>query len=103
MKNILLVADHCKEYELAARETVIVPFSGVEKLSPPEATWDIIRYQIEKEEQQLEERTNPFANLIRGIKYVLYIPRPAITIAAVAMVLLVTLTVIKLSYEIIVK
>ncbi len=85
---------HCKEYELAARETVITPFNNTERLSPPEATWDKIRSQIEKE--QLQERTNPFANLIRGIKSVLYIPKPAFAVATVAIVLLVIVTVVKL-------
>ncbi len=92
---------HCKEYELAARETVITPFNRVEKLRPPEATWDKIRNQIE--EEQIQERANPFADLIRGIKSVLYIPKPAFAIALVAVVLLVIVTVIKLPSEKIVK
>jgi anti-sigma factor RsiW len=93
----------CKEYELAARETVITPFNRVEKLRPPEATWDKIRNQLEKEEEQLEERTNPFANLIRGIKSVFYIPKPAFAVATVAIVLLVLVSVIKLPSEKIAK
>ncbi len=93
---------HCKEYELAAKETVITPFNRVEKLRPPEATWYKIRSQIEKEEQ-LQGRTYPFANLVRGIKTVLYIPKPAFAVATVAIVLLVTITVINIPSEKIVK
>ncbi len=94
---------HCKEYELAARETVITPFNRAEKLRSPAATWDKIRNQIQKEEQLLlQEKANPFANLIRGIKSVLYIPKPAFAIAAATIVLLVV-TVIKLPSEKIVK
>jgi predicted anti-sigma-YlaC factor YlaD len=93
---------HCKEYELVARETTVTPFNNTEKLSPPATTWDKIRSQIEKEER-LQERTNPFANLIHGIKSVLDIPKPAFAIATVAIVLLVVATVIKLPSEKIVK
>jgi predicted anti-sigma-YlaC factor YlaD len=93
-KHLECCAD-CRVYELAARETVVTPFNRAEKLRPPEATWDKIRNQIKKEEQ-LEEITNPFANLIRGIKSVLYIPKPAFAVASVAIVLLVIVTVIKL-------
>ncbi|MHC4268446.1 MAG: anti-sigma factor family protein [Planctomycetota bacterium] len=92
---------HCKEYELVARETVITPFNNAKRLSPPEATWDKIRNQIEKE--QLQERTNPFADLIRGIKSALHIPKPAFAVATAAIVILVIVTVIKLPSEKIVK
>ncbi len=84
----------CREYELTAREEVITPFNNIEKLSPPKTTWDKIRKQIEKD--QLQERKNPFADLIRGIKPALNIPKPAFAIASVAIILLVIVTVIKL-------
>ena len=82
----------CKKYELAARETVITPFNNTEKLSPPTATWDKVKNQIERERRQ--ERTNPFADLIRGIKSVFYIPRPAFAVATVAIILITIATVI---------
>ncbi len=85
---------HCREYELVARETVITPFNNTEKLSPPKATWDKIRNQIEEDERQ--EITNPFADLIRGIKSALYIPKPVFAVASVAIVILIIVTVIQL-------
>ncbi len=100
-KHLTSCAD-CKEYERMARATTVTPFNNTERLRPPATTWDKIRNQIKKEEQP-QERTNPFANLIGGIKSLLYIPKPAFAIATVVIVLLVVVTVIKLPSEKIVK
>ncbi len=100
-KHLTSCAD-CKEYEHVARATTVTPFNNTERLSPPATTWVKIRNQIEKEEQP-QERTNPFADLIGGIKSVLYIPKPAFALATVAIVILVIVTVIKLPSEQIVK
>ncbi len=43
---------HCREYELAARKTVITPFNNSEKVNPPAELWYKIKEQIEEEEQQ---------------------------------------------------
>ncbi|MCP4267614.1 MAG: hypothetical protein GY777_18960 [Candidatus Brocadiaceae bacterium] len=92
----------CKEYERVARATTVTPFNNMERLSPPATTWVRIRRQIEKEELP-QGRTNPFANLIGGIKSLLYTPKPAFAVAAAATVILVIVTVIKLPSEKIVK
>ncbi len=92
----------CKEYERVARATTVTPFNNTERLSPPATTWARIRSQIEKEEQP-QERTNPFANLIGRIKPLLYIPKPAFAVATAAIAILVIVTVIKLPSEKIVK
>lgn len=92
-KHLASCAD-CKEYGVVARETTITPFNNAEKLSPPEAIWDKVKDRIENE--QLQEGTNPFANLISSIKSVLYIPKPAFAVAAVSIILLIIVAVIKL-------
>ena len=88
---------HCKEYELAARKTVIDPFNNAERLNPPEAVWHKIKEKIE--EKQLQELTSPFADLIRRIKSFLYVPKPALAVATIIVALLIMVTIIKLPSE----
>ncbi len=94
----LTICKGCKEYELLTRTAVVEPFDNLEKHSPPEATWNKIREQIE-EELPRQEPTNSFADLIRKIKSFLYIPKPAFVVAPVIVLLLVVITVIKLPPE----
>ena len=94
----LTICKGCKEYELLTRTAVAEPFDNLEKHSPPEATWNKIREQIE-EELPRQEPTNSFADLIRKIKSFLYIPKPAFVVAPVIVLLLVVITVIKLPPE----
>ncbi len=85
---------HCKEYELVTRKTVIEPFSNTERLNPPEIIWHKIKEQIEEKQQQ--ELSSPFADLIRRIKSLLYIPKPALAVATIVIVSLITVTIIRL-------
>lgn len=82
----------CREYELIARKTVIGPFNDSERVNPPAVIWHKIKEQIEEE----EELTSPFADLIRRIKSLLYVPKPAFAVAAIVIILLITVSVIKL-------
>ncbi len=86
---------HCKEYELAARKTVIDLFNNAERLRPPEAVWHKIKEKIEEE----QELTSPFADLIRRIKSFLYVPKPALAVATIIVALLIMVTIIKLPSE----
>lgn len=86
----------CKEYELLAKKTVIEPFNNAERLRPSEAVWHKIKEHIEEEEQEL---TSPFADLIRRIKSFLYVPKPALVVATIIVVLLVIVTIVKLPSE----
>ncbi len=94
----LTICKNCREYELITRAAVVEPFNNLEKQSPPEATWDKIREQIE-EELPLQEPTNSFADLIRKIKSFLYIPKPAFVVAPLVVLILVVITVMKLPPE----
>lgn len=85
---------HCKEYELVTRKTVIEPFSNTERLNPPEIIWHKIKEQIEEKQQQ--ELSSPFADLIRRIKSLLYVPKPALAVATIVIVSLITVTIIRL-------
>ncbi len=85
---------HCREYELAVRKTVIGPFDNSERVNPPAVIWHKIKEQIE--EEQKEELTSPFADFIRSIKSLLYVPKPAFAVAMIVILLLVTVSVIKL-------
>jgi len=87
---------HCREYELAVRKTVIVPFNNSERVNPPAVIWHKIKEQIEEEEEEEEELTSPFADLIRRIKSLLYMPKPALAVATIVIILLVTVSIIKL-------
>ena len=91
----LTICKGCKEYEFLTRTAAVEPFDNLEKYSPPEATWNKIREQIE-EELPLQEPTNPFADLIHRVKTFLYIPKPAFVVTSILVLLLVGITVIKL-------
>ncbi len=94
----LTVCKGCKEYELLTKKAVVEPFNNLEKHNPPESAWHKIREQIE-EELPLRESTNSFADLINRVKTFLYIPKPAFVVTSMIVLLLVVITVIKLSPE----
>ena len=83
----------CMEYKLIVRKTAFSPFSNPERHKPPDALWHKIKEQIEEEQQ---ESTSPFADLIRKIGRLMYVPRPVFAVAAVAIILLITVTILKL-------
>ncbi len=86
---------HCREYVLTARKTVIAPFDNSERVNPPAVLWHKIREQIDEEEQP-EALTSPFADFIHSIKSLLYMPKPAFAVAMIVILLLVTVSVVKL-------
>jgi anti-sigma factor RsiW len=98
LEKHLTICKDCREYELLTRAAVVEPFDNLKKQSPPEATWNKIREQIE-EELPLQEPTNSFADLIRKIKSFLYIPKPAFVVAPIIVLILVVITVMKLPPE----
>lgn len=89
----------CNEYELAVRETAFDPFINAERQNPPESAWHKIKEQIE-EEQQRQGLTSPFADLIRRINPFVYVPKPALAVATIVIVLFVVIAIIKLPSEI---
>ncbi len=84
---------NCKEYELAARKTVIEPFNKTERVNPPEEIWHKIKGQVEEEQKEL---ANPFTDFIHRIKSLLYVPRPVLAVPTIVIVLLIVVTIIYL-------
>jgi hypothetical protein len=97
LEEHLTVCRDCREYELLTRTATVEPFDNLERHSPPEAAWTRIREQIE--EEQLQENGNPFHDLIRRIKALLYIPKPVFAVTAATVLLLVVITVLKFPSE----
>ncbi len=87
----------CREYELAARKTVIEPFNNVEKQNPPEAAWHKIKEQIKEENRQ--GLINPFADLIRRINPFAYALKPALAVVTIIIIIFVATAIIKLPSE----
>ncbi len=87
----------CREYELAARKTVIEPFNNVEKQNPPEAAWHKIKEQIKEENRQ--GLTSPFADLIRRINPFVYATKPALAVVTIVIIIFVATAIIKLPSE----
>lgn len=87
----------CREYELAARKTVIEPFNNVEKQNPPEAAWHKIKEQIKEEQRQ--GLTSSFADLIRRINPFAYALKPALAVVTIVIIIFVATAIIKLTSE----
>jgi predicted anti-sigma-YlaC factor YlaD len=85
----LAICEHCREYELLTKKSVIEPFNFAKRVNPPESLWYTIKEQIEGEEERA------FAGLIFKIKSFLSIPKPTLAIASLVVVLLLMVTLIK--------
>ncbi len=88
----------CNEYELAVKKAAFDPFINAERQNPPEAAWHKIKEQIE-EEQQRPGITSSFADLVRRINPFVYVPKPALAVATIVIVLFVVVAIIKLPSE----
>lgn len=98
LEKHLTTCRDCKEYELFTRTTVIDPFNNLERHNPPEAAWHNIREQIQ-EELPRQESSNAFAYFINRIQTLLSIPKPALVVTPVIVLILVVITLIKLPHE----
>jgi predicted anti-sigma-YlaC factor YlaD len=75
----------CKEFSINARETVMRLFKEPERISPPEYLWRRIKETILTEER----KKVPFvAKIFERLKGLLYIPKPALAIVTVLVLII---------------
>jgi predicted anti-sigma-YlaC factor YlaD len=88
----------CKKFYVDAKKVADELFAGAEHVNPPEYLWRRIRESIFAEEKRKIGFVDGILDKLRGF---LYIPRPALAIISVVMLILAvgTITTLKINYR----
>ncbi|MDP8264067.1 MAG: zf-HC2 domain-containing protein [Candidatus Aceula lacicola] len=82
----LVSCQSCKEFALAAKQAAFDPFSDAERFSPPESVWHSIKERIV--EVSKEDSISENILSLEKIKKVFVLPRPAIALVSILIVVL---------------
>ena len=74
----------CREFAANARKAVIEPFENAQRKEPSEVVWQNIKKAISEEQEEGE-----FVSLWERVKETIFIPKPALAFAAIAIVLVI--------------
>ncbi len=77
--------DRCREFEQNLKSAAVEPLRGAGYVRPPEAVWTRIRAGIEGREKE-----SPLAEAMERLRDVFVVRKPAVVIASVMAVILVT-------------
>lgn len=86
---------YCREFAEAAKTGIIDPLSNSEKVAPSEQVWLNIKESIEQE--PAKKNLGSYEDFFRKLKDMIMPQRPAYALAGVFVVILVTMTAIKIN------
>ncbi len=86
MEGHLAACPGCKEFSAAAKETAVEPFLDAARVGVPGSVW---RRVEEKIASGSRKKAGLVAGLLERIRYVFYIPNPAVVLATVLTLVLI--------------